>query len=77
MTDPKQKQKKSAPKGSLNQYARYSALGFQMIAAVLGGALFGQWLDGKQGWETPWFTILFSLLGIAIALYSLFRQLPS
>jgi F0F1-type ATP synthase assembly protein I len=54
---------------SLNNYAKYSNLAFQMIAVILigvyGGIKLDQWLQMKF----PVFTVVLSLAGTAIAIY--------
>ena len=55
--------------GSLNTYARYSSLAFQMIAILLvfvyGGVLLVQW----TGWSFPVFKLVLSLLGVGLSIY--------
>lgn len=57
------------PLKSVNQFARYSVLGIQMGVIIGGGTWLGLWLDEKYSDEFPLFTVICSLLGIAIALY--------
>ena len=59
----------------LNDYLRYSSLGIQLIVLLLAGMALGDWLDGKVGSSKPWFTILFTLLGLGGGLFQLFRDL--
>lgn len=61
-------------KKPLNDYAKYSAIGFQMIAIILAGLFGGMKLDGYLGLEFPVFTLTFTMLGLVIALYLLFKQ---
>ena len=58
-----------------NDYIRYSGLGLQLIALLLAGMALGDWLDGKAGTSKPWFTILFTLVGLGGGLYQLLRDL--
>ena len=62
----KQKQKKNR----LKNYARFSSLTIQMGIIVVGGAYFGDYLDSLNSSQQPIFTIIFSLIGISIALYT-------
>lgn len=66
-----QKQEKNNP---LNAYARFSAIGFQMIVVIGLGVYAGVKLDEKYPNKYKLFTIFFSLFAIAIALYSVIRQ---
>ena len=66
-----QNQKKNNP---LNDYARSSAIGIQMIVIIGLGVYAGIKLDEKYPNKYKLFTIIFSLLAIGIALYSVIRQ---
>lgn len=55
-------------------YIKFSAIGIQMGAIIAAGAWFGVWLDDRQGGESKLFTIIFSLLGVAIALYLIIKE---
>jgi F0F1-type ATP synthase assembly protein I len=55
-------------KQQLNAYARYSNMAFQM-AAIIGIFTFGGYHLDKWTGLTPLFTILFSLGGVALAIY--------
>jgi len=59
----------------LNDYLRYSGLGIQLIVLLLAGMWLGDWVDGKAANSKPWFTILFTLLGLGGGLYQLLRDL--
>lgn len=72
----KKQQPKADKENGVNGYARYSGLGFQMLATIGGGVFLGQYLDKRQALETPWWTIGLTLLGIGLALYSVFKTLP-
>ena len=66
-----QNQKKSNP---LNAYARFSAIGFQMIVIIGLGVFAGVKLDEKYPNKYKLFTLVLSLLAIGGALYSVIRQ---
>ena len=66
-----QNRKKSNP---LNAYARFSAIGFQMIVIIGLGVFAGVKLDEKYPNKYRLFTIMLSLLAIGGALYSVIRQ---
>lgn len=50
-------------------YAKYSGLAVQMIVPIVLGVYGGRWLDGYLGAGGRTWTIVGSLLGIALALY--------
>ncbi len=52
----------------------YGAVGFQLAATVIGGLLFGSWLDKKFGTD-PWLTLVGILLGAIGGFYNLIRLL--
>lgn len=64
-------QKKNNP---LNAYARFSAIGFQMIVIIGLGVYGGIKLDERYPNKYRLFTIVLSLTAIALALYSVIRQ---
>lgn len=45
-----------------------------MGATIYLGTFFGKWLDAKYPNEKNWFTILFTLLAVAAALYNVVKQ---
>ena len=55
------------------KYLKYSALGFEMIAAVLIGAWLGTKADNYFQTAQPYLTILFMLLGVATSIYILIK----
>lgn len=62
------------PQKPLNSYAKYSSLGVQMAVIIAGGSYGGHKLDEYYQNHTPVFTIILSLLSIAIALYIVLRE---
>ncbi len=56
-------------KKELNNYAKYSSLGFQMVVIILIGVFGGLKLDKYLAWKIPVFTVVFSLLSVALAIY--------
>jgi F0F1-type ATP synthase assembly protein I len=65
---------KPDPKKSLNVYARYSGIAFQMVAIILLGAYGGwkidDWLNTK-----PIFTIILLLISVVLSIYFVTRDL--
>ncbi|UKJ07335.1 AtpZ/AtpI family protein [Solitalea lacus] len=62
-------------KALLRSYARYSGMGFQMIAVIGVFAFAGVKLDERIASQTPWFTILGCLMGIGLSFYFVIKQL--
>lgn len=55
-------------KNKLKDYAKYSAVAFQMAAVIFIGAFGGVKID--EMWQTkPIFTLILTLMGVAAALY--------
>ncbi len=58
----------------LNSYAKYSGLAMQM-AVIIGGSCYGgAKLDEHYKNTTPIFTIILSLVGIALAMYIVLKD---
>lgn len=53
--------------------APYIGASTTLVTSVAGFTLFGYWLDGKLGHQTPWLTIVFAILGMAGGFISFFR----
>jgi MFS-type transporter involved in bile tolerance (Atg22 family) len=53
----------------VNNYIKYTQIGFQMAVVITLGAFGGKKLDEYIKLNTPVFTIILSLLSIAAALY--------
>jgi F0F1-type ATP synthase assembly protein I len=58
----------------MQNFIRYSGVAFTMAAVVGGFTWFGYWLDGRYHNETPWFTLVFSLLSVPIAIYYVLKD---
>ncbi|MFO7827643.1 MAG: AtpZ/AtpI family protein [Bacteroidales bacterium] len=68
-TQEKQSSKKKNKK-ALSNYARYSAIAFQMIAIIVIGMFGGMQLDKWiTGIEFPVFTVVLSISGVVFATY--------
>ncbi|MBK6952445.1 MAG: AtpZ/AtpI family protein [Crocinitomicaceae bacterium] len=72
MPDPKPE--KSKKKTGANPYLRFTGLAFQMGAIIGLGAWGGSELDAWSGNQKPVYTIIFSLLAIAISLYLIIKE---
>jgi len=69
MTGPKEK------RSSINNFLKYSGLGFQMLATIGLFTFVGYKLDEHQQNETPVLTAILGLIGVVISLYQVVRQL--
>jgi ATP synthase protein I len=58
----------------LNAYGKYGSLGIQMALIIGGGCYGGYWLDKHYQNSTPIFTIILSLVSIAIAMYVVLKD---
>ncbi|MDB4089029.1 AtpZ/AtpI family protein [Flavobacteriales bacterium] len=58
----------------VNSFAKFSSAGIQMGVLIVAGVYFGEWLDKKFEFESPWMTIVFALLGVFIGLYIVIRE---
>ena len=62
------------PNSSLNQYARFSSIAIQMGVIIGISAWGGKKLDEHFNLNKPYLTIVFSLLGVAFALYLIINE---
>jgi ATP synthase protein I len=69
--EPLKKKKPKKPENkSINYFAKYSGLAFQMIGIILITTWGGIKLDKITGFDKPVFTIILSLLGVFAAIYT-------
>ena len=68
------KQTPNQPQKPLSSYAKYSSLGIQMGLIIGGGSYGGFKLDEYFENKTPIFTIILSLLSIALSMYILLKD---
>ena len=71
--EPKSPEKKPENDG-ISNYARYTGLGIQMIIIILITVWGGIKLDELFLLETPVFTVILSLLGVAAAIYTAIKD---
>ena len=64
------------PKKRLNKYIVLTGIGLQMGITIYLAAQLGKWLDANYS-ESNTYTIVLTLLGIALSFYSLLRQLKN
>ena len=67
-------QKDQNQKDRLNNYARFTGIGFQMLVTIGLGVFAGVKLDENYPNQYSTFTIICSLASIGIALYSVIKQ---
>ncbi len=61
----------------LNNYAKYSAMGFQMIAIIGVFTFIGYKIDASANHQTKWVTAILSLVGVFGSLYIVIRSLKN
>jgi len=62
-------------KRNLNDFVRYSNLGFQMLVTILLGVFFGYELDKWLECKIKIFTIIFTIAFVIIAVYQAIKDL--
>ena len=70
----KKKDQKESKYSGLDKFAKYSGLGFQMLAIILVSVWGGQKLDEKYHDGEPLFIIILSVVGVFVALYSALKD---
>ncbi|MDA3911323.1 MAG: AtpZ/AtpI family protein [Bacteroidales bacterium] len=66
--------KNSKDTDGIKSYAKFSGIVIEMLAIIGGGAWLGHRIDQNAAREIPVFTIILSLLAIALALYLVISQ---
>lgn len=64
----------SSRKKQLSEYARYSAMGFQMAVVIFVCTWAGTKLDDLLGLTVPVFTLVFSLLSVVLVMWYFVRS---
>ena len=62
------------PKKQLNKYARFSGIAFQMIIIIALFTYAGLKLDEAYPNNNKLYTVIFSLVGVAISMYYVIKQ---
>ncbi|WP_295653462.1 AtpZ/AtpI family protein [uncultured Mucilaginibacter sp.] len=60
---------------SANNYAKYSAVVFQMVAIIAVFAFGGYEIDKHMGNTIPYATALLCLVGVCLSIYTTIKQL--
>lgn len=63
------------PKNNLRNVALLSGIAFEMGAIIYLSVQGGKWLDGHYHMENKTFTIIATLLGVAISIWVVLRHL--
>ena len=71
------KDQERKPKERLNNYARFTGIGFQMLVIISLGVFAGVKLDEHYPNQYQTFTIICSLASIGIAMYSVIKQVTN
>lgn len=71
IVDNKSKKKKNKGR-AFHSLINISQIGFTMVAAIFIGVLIGKFLDDAFN-TTPWFLLVFSLMGVGAAIKSIFN----
>lgn len=53
---------------------KYSGMSTKIALAILAGVYGGKYLDEYWGLETPVFTLVLSMLGLALAMYIIIKE---
>ena len=59
----------------MKEYGKYSSIAFELLVVIFVGVFVGYKLDSYFTNLKPLFTVSFSLISIAVALYSVLRKL--
>lgn len=65
---------KNKPNNSVNNYLKYSSLGFEMLIIILVGVGAGYKLDEFLALGFPAFTLIFTILAIVLAIYKAIKD---
>ena len=61
-------------KNNLDSYARFSSIVLEMLIIIGGGTWLGHKIDENSTREFPLFTVILSMVSVAIALYVVIYQ---
>jgi F0F1-type ATP synthase assembly protein I len=70
LNSPQKEQKKKSAQP--NDFLKYTGMATKMAVVILGGVYFGRWLDKEK--DFPLFTLIFSLLAVAVAIYIVIKD---
>jgi membrane protein DedA with SNARE-associated domain len=61
-------------KQKVNTYLKFTSIALQMAILITAAALGGRWLDEKQDYELPIWTLVLILIAIFASLYQIIRE---
>jgi F0F1-type ATP synthase assembly protein I len=78
VSQPKPEKKKSRNRDKdnfrPNDFYKYSGMAIKMAVVIAAGVYGGIALDTRIDSKTPWFTLLFSILSVAAAIYIVIKD---
>ncbi len=74
MNEQKDQEDKLQKAKSSNDFLRYSGMAAKMAIVILAGVMGGQYLDESSGNKSPWYTIIFSILSVGVAIYIVIKD---
>jgi heme/copper-type cytochrome/quinol oxidase subunit 4 len=69
--------KQTNPEKKVNLYIRFTSVAIQMGVIIGGFTWLGTYLDEKQKFKTPIWTIILSLFGVFASMYLIFKELKN
>ena len=66
--------KKNSKKSLPSSLVKYSGMSTKIALAILAGVYGGKYLDEYWELETPIFTLVLSMLGLALAMYIIIKE---
>lgn len=66
--------KQQLPTKQLSKWVQFSQAGLQMAVTIAVFTFLGVWLDDEFQGVAPLFTVILSLVGVFVAMYSVIRQ---
>ncbi|MEX0983127.1 MAG: AtpZ/AtpI family protein [Bacteroidales bacterium] len=73
-SQPEKRDNNSGERSGLNDYIRYTGMGFQMLAVIGLFTWVGIKLDEKWSLEKPVFTAILAMIGVIIGIYSALKD---
>ncbi|MDG3583333.1 MULTISPECIES: AtpZ/AtpI family protein [Galbibacter] len=70
-----EKNNKKPTKNQLKNFAVFSGIAIQMGVTIFLFVYLGKWLDGKYNNGEKLYLIIFTLLGLALSIYVVIKQL--
>jgi F0F1-type ATP synthase assembly protein I len=74
---PENERKEKPGNSGASGYAKYTSMGFQMIAVIGIFTFAGHKIDQSAHHSTQWVTALLALIGVGVSLYLVIRSVRS